>query len=302
MSLIQKAVARLLWEAIYKPFGPIRPSRKTVMEGESRTQGMDLEAVYAAFQTETFSVENDGIVIPAEYHPVPDAKGIAILAHGYGKNRYVLTPQAKLFHDLGYSTIMFDQRHFGISKAPNSTFSVKEAGDLLALVRWARDRFGEQTRIVVLGVSMGAMTVMHAIGQSTDIDAAVEDCGPADMERIIEPLSQGLNLGGNPYLKEAASRVSRRYGVPMEKNRPVDDVVKSDTPLLIIHGEADSLVSVQHARDILAAARNPLSRMKLFPGREHAYSIQDYDLYGACLKEFLADVFGENTVPGQAKA
>ena len=30
--------------------------------------------------------------------------------------------------------------------------------------------------------------------------------------------------------------------------------------------------------------------MRTFPGREHAYSIQDYETYGQCLKDFLNDV------------
>ena len=155
-----------------------------------------------------------------------------------------------------------------------------------------RKRCGADTRIVVLGVSMGAMAVMHAIGQSDEIDAAVEDCGPTDMERILEPFSMSISKEPNPYLRAIVSEISAKFGAPMEENRPVDGVARSNTPLLILQGEADSLVSVQHAKDIMEVTRNPLSRMKTFRGREHAYSIQDYDIYGQCLKEFLNDIFG----------
>jgi len=144
-----------------------------------------------------------------------------------------------------------------------------------------------------LGVSMGAMAVMHAIGKSDEIDAAIEDCGPTDMERILDPFSAALFKTPNPYLYDAVSEISAKCGAPMKENRPIEGVAKSSVPLLIITGEADTLVSVQHAEDIMAAAKNPLSRLKTFPGREHAYSIQDYDIYRQCIQDFLNDVFGE---------
>ena len=79
----------------------------------------------------------------------------------------------------------------------------------------------------------------------------------------------------------------------MKDNRPIADVAKSNTPILVLHGEADSLVSLQHARDIIAAANNPISSMRSFPGREHAYSILDYEIYRETVAQFLHDVFGD---------
>ena len=290
--IIQKLLAKALAKMMYEPSGATRPSRKTVFTRESKSENMDLEKIYSEFSTELFSIKAiDGVEIPAEYHEVENARGIAILAHGFGQNRYVLTPQALIFHELGYSTIMFDQRHFGASKAPCSTFGVREADDLISLVQYARKRFGNDVRIVVLGVSMGAMSVMHAIGKCGDIDAAIEDCGPETMEMILDPFAAAISKDPNPYLRPEVSRKSAQYGVPMEENNPIEGVRKSDVPLLIIHGEGDSLVSTRHAHDIIAAARNPLSRMKLFPGREHAYSIQDFEVYKQTVESFLNDVF-----------
>jgi pimeloyl-ACP methyl ester carboxylesterase len=266
---------------------------------------MDLEKIYSEFPIETFSIASaDDVMIPAEYHETENARGIAILAHGYGQNRYVLTPQARIFRDLGYSTIMFDQRHFGESKAPCSTFGVKEADDLIALVRYARDRFGSNVRIIVLGVSMGAMSVMHAIGKCNLIDAAIQDCGPESMDMILDPFYAALSKEPNPYFRNEVSRISARLGASLEENKPIEGVRKSSVPLLSIQGEADSLVSPQHAIDITAASGNPLSRIRMFPGREHAYSIQDYDEYSSEINRFLTDVFSDqhNIVKGKKRA
>ena len=292
--MIQKMLAKVIAGTMYRPFGSIRPSRRTVFERESRTENMDLEKIYSEFPIETFSIASaDDVMIPAEYHETENARGIAILAHGYGQNRYVLTPQARIFRDLGYSTIMFDQRHFGESKAPCSTFGVKEADDLIALTRYAKERFGSDVRIVVLGVSMGAMSVMHAIGKCDLIDAAIQDCGPESLDMILDPFYAALSKEPNPYFRSEVSRISARLGASLEENKPIEGVRKSSVPLLSIQGEADSLVSPQHAIDITAASGNPLSRIRMFPGREHAYSIQDYDEYSSEINRFLTDVFSD---------
>lgn len=291
-ALIQKFMAKTIANMMYKPWGFVHPNKKQVMKNTQRDIPMDI-ADYESWEREEFLLPNGEIEIPAEYHPVPDAKGVAILAHGFGQNRYVMIPQAKLFRAMGYSTLFFDQRHFGVSKAPCCTFSVKEATDLVALIRWAKERCGENTRIVVLGVSMGAMTVMHAMALTDQIDAAIEDCGPSEMESILEPFYATVSKTPNPYLTETVHRLSAELGAPSWENRPVDDVVKSEAPLLIIHGEADSLVSVEHAGKVLAAAKNPLSTIKTFPGREHAFSIQDGEIYRETLLQFLNSVFHE---------
>lgn len=289
-DFILRLLAKIFANMMYKPSGFVRPSKQTVIERTSKDVGMELSAHYSTWEKESFLLENDSIEIPAEYHPVPDAKGVAILSHGFGQNRYALLPQAKLFRDLGYGTVLFDQRHFGESKAPNGTFGVKEASDIVAVIRWVKTRCGEDTKIIVLGVSMGAMALMHALALTDQIDAAIEDCGPAEMESDLDSLHRSVFGIPNKYLLDTVRKVSASYGVPLERNRPIDGVVQSNTPLLVIHGEEDSTVAVHQAVDIFAATKNPASRIKIFPGREHAFSVQDTDVYRETLEDFLNDV------------
>lgn len=293
-DFILKLLAWKFANLMYKPSGFTRPSRKAVMEHTSKDVGLDLCTIYSTWEKETFLLNNDGIDIPAEYHPVANAKGIAILAHGFGQNRYAMLPQAKIFRDMGYSTVLFDQRHFGESKAPNSTFGIKEASDIVALAEWSRKRHGNNSRIVVLGVSMGAMALMHALAVTDQIDAAIEDCGPAEMETVLDTLHRSVFGFSNQFLEDTVRKISASYGVPSDRNKPVEGVAQSRIPLLVIHGEADSAVDVKQATEIYAASKNPISRMKTFPGREHAFSVQDADLYRKTIEEFLRDIFENN--------
>lgn len=289
-SLLRSLEARLVAELVYRPVGPVRPSFKKVMKLTSGEVGFDLRKLYRSTDWRPFPAKNGSVDIPAEIHRVRGAKGVAILSHGYGQNRYVLLPQAKLFWELGYSTVLFDQRHFGESKAESSTFGKKEAEDLLTLVRLVREQEGPDASIVLLGVSMGAMAVMNAMPKAVDADAFIEDCGPASLEDMLDPFYEFYFHRKNPAFRRALQNVSGKAGAPMEENRPVDAVAASGRPLLVIHGGADALVPLSQGEAIYKASTNSFSRLQVFPGREHALSIQDMDLYRDVLKEFLDSV------------
>ncbi len=293
-KFMQKMTANIMAYMMYKPFGPVRPSKKTVMDRTMKDTGFDL-AGFNSWEKEDFDLKNEDIVIPASYYPIPSAKGVAILAHGYGQNRYVLIPQAEIFRELGYSVIMFDQRHFGASKAPNGTFSVREASDLIALVNWAKQRCGNDTKIVALGVSMGAMTVMNAISQTKLIDAAIEDCGPSRLEIIFETFFKVMMGEVNPYFESAVKKQAKKHGITVEETCPIESVRKSDVPLLVIHSEGDRTVPVSCAPEILAASKNHKSHMQLFDKKyDHAFSVNERGLYKSTLDTFLNDVFEED--------
>lgn len=289
-SFMDKFGAKVMTEMMFRPSGPVRPSKKTVMERTMRDTGFDLED-FETWEKEDLLLENGDVTIPASVYPLKNAKGIAILAHGFGQNRYVLIPQAELFRKKGWSLIMFDQRHFGASKAKNGTFSVKEADDLIALAKWAKERFGEDTKIITLGVSMGAMTVMNAIGRTDLFDAAIEDCGPSRLEKIGDLLYRVVFGKSNPYFIPVLRDTAKKYGLELDKISPVDSVAVSDTPLLAIHSEGDSTVPVQCVYEIKDAMKNEKSRIEVFGNYEHAFSICDKEHYRKTVETFLNDVF-----------
>ncbi len=290
--LLDKLTASVVSGMYLKPAFFNRPSKKTVVSKTLKEMGFSADD-YLTWETEHFTVSSGDVEIPAEYHPVPNHKGIAIMAHGYGQNRYVMIPHAEILRKEGYSIIMFDQRHFGVSKAPYCSFGYHEADDLIELIKWAKKKSGEDTRIVVLGVSMGAMTLMTALGRSDLIDAAIEDCGPARMSEVCDKFYQVLFKKTNPFLFEAFRKKAAKYGMDASGHLPIEGVRKSEKPLLVIISDRDSLISVDTSKEILSASRNPLSKIRIFPDVEHGLSITFFDEYSAEVHAFLKSVFGD---------
>lgn len=291
------AIAKFFSCLIFTPSAKFRPTREMVEENQvkefasnhSMYSGADYRA-YDLWETEQIRLENEGTVIPAEFHPVPGARGCVILAHGFGQNRYAMVPYAEIYRKLGFSTVLFDERCFGESTADHGTFGDLEASDIAALIRWVKQRCGSEIRIVLHGVSMGAMSCMNAMKLSPDIDYVIEDCGPARAYDGIRHVAYSMVPVPNPFLMPLIERTAERAGTDIRKNNPVDAVEASEVPICIIHGDADTAVDVHCAEEIFQASRNKQSRIEIFHGREHAYSICDHDRYEAVVKDFLKEV------------
>lgn len=285
--LLSVVLGVFMGNLIYTTPKAFAPSKKAVMENCVRDYETDYNA-YESWETEYFSCKNGDYEIPAEYHPVPNARGCAVVAHGFGQNRYVMVSQAQMLRDLGFSTILFDQRRFGISTAEHGSLGYIEATDMAALVRWAKTRCGEGTPIILIGVSMGAMSSMNALRLTNDVAAVIEDCGPSHMVEMIPLLYRSLIPLPNPLLMPCVRWIAKKAGFNMNDNNPVEAVKASTVPICVIHGESDRAVPVAMAREIYAASSNPQSRLELFPGRDHAYSLCDTDRYRNVLTDFLA--------------
>jgi fermentation-respiration switch protein FrsA (DUF1100 family) len=87
-----------------------------------------------------------------------------------------------------------------------------------------------------------------------------------------------------------------RFGYRFGDVRPIDAVAAlSPRPLLIIHGEADTVIPVSHARLLYEAAGEP-KRLWLFPGAEHCggYFVHR-PAYAARVTSFFAAHLGGDT-------
>ena len=291
------AIAKFISRLIFTPPVKFRPTREMVEKNQvnefasnhSMYSGADYRA-YDLWETEQICLENKGAVIPAEFHPVPGARGCVILAHGFGQNRYAMVPYAEIYRKLGFSTVLFDERCFGESTADYGTFGDLEASDIAALIRWVKQRCCSETRIVLHGVSMGAMSCMNAMKLSPDIDYVIEDCGPARAYDGIRHVAYSMVPVPNPFLMPFIERTAEKSGTDIRKNNPVDAVAASEVPICVIHGDADTVVDVHCTEEIFQPSKNKQSRIEIFPGRGHAYSICDHDRYEAVVKDFLKEL------------
>jgi fermentation-respiration switch protein FrsA (DUF1100 family) len=210
---------------------------------------------------DVFIRSHDGLRLHAYY--VASGPGIraggpsAILAHGYGGDGKQLAGFARMFHDrFGMNVLLPDARGCGLSGGDYTGFGWHERMDILRWADWVKQGLeavqvqGGETpasgaEIVLFGVSMGGATVLAAGGEAPgpEIKAIVSDCAYSSlMDQMAWQQKLRYGYRGTFLLKALSRLTEKRAGYCFEEVSPLEQVKKSKTPTLFIHGEADDFV------------------------------------------------------------
>jgi pimeloyl-ACP methyl ester carboxylesterase len=199
-----------------------------------------------------------------------------VMVHGWKKDRQseldsrILEVAVHLVRS-GRFVLVFDLRGWGHSEGDRFSMGPREARDVGGAIDFLGRRGLAADGVDLLGYSMGAAAVLLEAPTEPNVRAVVADSGYAELASLLNeqvPKYSGLPPLFTPGAVLAASFLT---GVNWYTVRPVDGVATlaaRGVPLLIIHGEADTLVPVSHARR-LAAAYGQRAETFFVPGAEH---------------------------------
>lgn len=224
---------------------------------------------------ENVAIESfDGLILAGRYYHVADDAPVEILFHGYRSHPFRdCSGGHALARKMGFNTLVVDQRAHGDSEGTTITFGILERFDCLAWARYASDRFGSRTPLILSGLSMGAATVLMAseLDLPGSVACILADCpysSPAAiLEKVCETRRYPLFLC-RPFLYLGAFLYGHfRLGSCTAK----EAVRHAKVPILLIHGEADRLVPCDMSREI---AEECASRVEVytFPEAGHGLS------------------------------
>ena len=232
----------------------------------------------------------DGLKLHGRYYHVKDGAPLDIQFHGYNGNAMRdFCGGNKISRESGHNSLLIDQRAHGMSRGKTISFGINERKDCLSWVRYAVERFGEDTEIVLSGVSMGAATVLMAsdLGLPKNVKAIVADCGYSSPKAIINKVMRDSGLPDKlmyPFVWLGAM-VFGKFN--LTESSAVSAVSESDVPILIIHGGADDFVPCYMAEEIYKACRSK-KKLLIVPGAGHGMSyLVDKDLYEKTVKDFI---------------
>lgn len=236
---------------------------------------------------------HDGLELFGRYYHTADGAPLVILFHGYRSCAYRDGSGGfRLCREGGYNVLLVDQRAHGKSEGRTITFGVQERQDCLAWCRYAVERFGQSVKILLLGVSMGAATVLMA--SELDLPIAVRgiaaDCGYSSPEAIIRKEIRKLHLPVSVCYPLV--RLSARMFGGFDPNSATAEqaLAKCKVPVLLIHGEADKYVPCDMSRVNHAACAGEKTLL-LVPDAGHGVSFyQDQAAYADALMGFCKKV------------
>ena len=238
------------------------------------------ESFGLAFENISFLSDQDSLQLEGWFIPSPASNRVILFVHGKSYHRanpdIGMLEVAEALVKNGYNIVMFDLRGYGESQGKRFSLGYFEHRDLKGAVEHVLSRGFRPDQIGVIGWSMGAATTMITAGMTPEIKAVVMDSGYADLVDILEvqvPRESGLP----PVFTFGILRMLRvLYGINLYSVRPVESVSRMlDRHIFIIHGEADSLVPVEHAKRLFALKANqPGNEVWLLPGVGHVDAYQ----------------------------
>ncbi|GAC1356447.1 MAG: hypothetical protein PVSMB5_02790 [Ktedonobacteraceae bacterium] len=149
-----------------------------------------------------------------------------------------------------------------------STLGLVESEDILSAISYLRSLPDtSDSRIGVLGLSMGATAAVLAASRTNDIAALVAESCPQDATRVPGDVPDDQAREADRELVEEV------YGVDITQARPIDVVSKlaGRTAIFFVNGDNDGETPLAGMYALYNAAKQPKQNW-VVPGAEHAQS------------------------------
>ncbi len=230
----------------------------------------------------------DGLTLRGWYLPASGHRHLVVLVHGMWSSWLEMASLGRDLRRQGFDVLLFDLRGHGESDPSRLTLGRREREDLRAVQAWAHARGFRDDHIGWLGFSMGGSTILMEAARNPSIQVAVIDSAYGDLPRLLGrqlSLHSGLPSWFNPGILLAARLV---FGVRTDDLVPIRFARSwGARPLLLIHGEQDSLVPLGQAQRIAEAAGGSCETVT-WPGVEHAQAYRaDPQAYAAMVGRFF---------------
>lgn len=188
---------------------------------------------------------HDGLKLHGKFYKGEEDKPVLIFFHGYRANA---TRDGSGIHTLGtvkgINILVITQRAHNESEGKTITFGIKESIDCLSWIDYVKERFGEEKKVILWGISMGAATVLTATGRNLpdNVLGVGADCGYSSAKDILKSVIKSMKLpvGISYWLVKMGAKIYGGFDV--EETSPIEAVKKAKVPILFIHGEADDFV------------------------------------------------------------
>ncbi len=218
----------------------------------------------SAYQDVSFPSREDNLTIKGWYVPAQGADEASaptvILVHGLNDCKhtpFILLP-AGMLNKAGFNVLMIDLRNHGDSQVTDGRYAagIIEYRDVLGAWDWLvnEKKFAPKT-IGLFGTSLGAATVLIAMGEEPKVAAVWEDSSYADINVAI---NAELKRDGYPTMLAGAGILMGKVisNRDITAKSPLAAINKlNNRPLFITHGSADTRLSPQYAYDLAAAAK-----------------------------------------------
>jgi pimeloyl-ACP methyl ester carboxylesterase len=223
-------------------------------------------------------IASDGVRLIGWFVPSTTDQ-VIVLVHGIYSNAWdCQTPDVvRAYQDKGFNVFLFDSRGQGKSGGTLGLAWV-ERQDVRAAVDLMLARGFRAGTVGIHGTSYGAATTILAAAAIPEVGAIVADSAFADVRDVMlgevarrTVLTDGWARLLSPGL---GFMVQRRLGADLDEISPEKAIAAiSPRPVLLVHGEDDSIIPVRSVHRLRSAA-GPNATVWILPERQHTEGVR----------------------------
>jgi len=220
--------------------------------------------------------------------PLKNSQATIIILHGWGGNAEWMLPIAKPFYEAGMNVLLIDSRCHGNSDGASFSSLPRFAEDTGSAINWLKEQCPEQSKqLVLLGHSVGAGAVLLEASIREDVDAVISISAFAHPEWMMRRFMTSFHIPKFLILI-VLTYVQWLIGLRFASFAPISTVCQIKSPVLIVHGKADTIVPIDDAYAIMKHC--PESHLTLFEVDDAGHeSVDKFEENSDRLLEFLSN-------------
>ncbi|HKJ69825.1 MAG TPA: alpha/beta hydrolase [bacterium] len=180
-----------------------------------------------------------------------------ILLHGWNRNCQRMIPYIKHLSMFPMNILCIEGRGHGENRKNNFITQVGFAHDILSAINWLVLQPGVQVeQIGVLGHSLGAAAAIYAGSLDKRIRFIIADASYAHPLTIIRNFLRGYHIPYLPLGWMLIQYIQLRLWLSLDRIAPENVICDLTQPVLLIHGDQDTIVPARDSQRLLTNANN----------------------------------------------
>ena len=239
------------------------------------------------------AIAKDGIILRGtEYIIDEHSDKWAIVLHGYHSNPDSVLSIGMHFSEKGYNVLIPSMRASNDSEGQYIGMGWLDKDDLQCWINLIIEQ-NDNAEIILHGSSMGAATVLMASGDElpSNVKAIIEDSGYTSVWDIFASEAKArFNLPTFPILNmfELVANIRAKYDI--KEASAVEQVKKSNVPILFIHGDSDDFVPEYMCEELYEAANCRKDKLIIHNAGHTESRYKEPDTYYNKIFDFLENI------------